>query len=419
MSLYGMMRTGASGMAAQASRLGTVADNIANMSTAGYKRASTEFSTMVLDAGAGSYVSGSVESHTRYAISSKGPLSYTTSATDLAIRGNGFFLVSEPGGQIYMTRAGSFVIDGEGRLVNAAGYQLLGYPLANGEPNVVANGYAGLEVINISDLAMQANPSTAGRFYANLPWEADIVPTADLPSANGPNAQFAGKTSLVTYNNVGAEVLIDIYSAKTADNTWEVTVFDRSAAAANGGFPYSSGPLATITLTFDPATGELAPASPTSIDIPIPNGATLTLDLSKTSELAAEYSVSEPVVNGNAPSSVEDIEIADDGYLYAVYANGARVATHRIPLANVASPDNLRPHTGNTYLATAESGDVRIGFPGSGGLGTMVSGALEQSNVDLASELTTMIESQRNYTANSKVFQTGADLMDVLVNLKR
>src|SRR5690606_41001712 len=108
MSLYGMMRTGASGMAAQSSRLGTVADNIANMSTTGYKRASTEFSTMVLDAGAGSYTSGSVESHTRYAISSQGPLAYTTSGSDLAIRGGGFFLVSGEGGQIYMTRAGSF-----------------------------------------------------------------------------------------------------------------------------------------------------------------------------------------------------------------------------------------------------------------------------------------------------------------------
>lgn len=418
MSLYGMMRTGASGMAAQASRLGTVADNIANMSTTGYKRASTEFSTLVLDAGE-SYVPGGVESHTRYAISSQGPISYTTSTTDLAIRGNGFFLVSDTSDQVYMTRAGSFVMDGDGRLVNAAGYQLLGYPLANGEPDVVANGYVGLEAINISELAMQAVPSTAGRFYVNLPSEAGVVPAADLPSANAATAQFTGKTSLVAYDNLGREVLLDIYSAKTADNTWEVTIFDRSAAAPGGGFPYGSGPLATVTLTFDPATGRLDPASPTFISAAIPNGAILTLDLSKSSQLATDYIVLDPFVNGNAPSAVDTIEISDDGYLYAIYENGSRVATHRIPLATVTSPDNLRLHSGNTYLATQESGDVRIGFAGSGGLGAIVSGALEQSNVDLASELTTMIESQRNYTANSKVFQTGADLFDVLVNLKR
>lgn len=414
-----MMRTGASGMAAQSSRLGTVADNIANMSTTGYKRASTEFSTMVLDAGAGSYASGGVESHTRYAISGQGPLSYTTSATDLAVRGGGFFLVSGPAGQIYMTRAGSFVMDGEGRLVNAAGYSLMGYPLANGDPNVVANGYAGLEVINIADLAMQATPSTEGRLYLNLPAGADDIPAANLPSANAATASFTGKTSLVTYDNLGAEVILDVYSSKMADGTWEVAVFDRSQAAAGGGFPYLTGPLSTVTLTFDPTTGKLDAASPTSIDIPIPNGATLALDLSQSSQLAAEYTVLDPVVNGNAPSDVERIEISDTGELYAVYRNGARVATHRIPLADVKSPDNLQPLAGNVYVATAASGDVRIGFAGAGGFGTMVSGALEQSNVDLASELTTMIESQRNYTANSKVFQTGADLMDVLVNLKR
>ncbi len=414
-----MMRTGVSGMAAQSSRLGTVADNIANMSTTGYKRASTEFSTMVLDPGAGSYVPGGVESHTRYAISSQGLLAYTTSATDLAVRGEGFFLVSGAGGQIYMTRAGSFVMNGDGQLINAAGYSLMGYPIASGDPNMVANGYAGLEVINVRDLAMQASPSTEGRFYANFPAGADIIPAADLPSANAATAAFTGKTSLVTYDNLGGEVIIDIYSSKVAGETWEVTVFDRSAAAAGGGFPYASGPLATVTLTFDPATGKLDAASPTSVSIPIPNGATLNLDLSQSSQLAADYIVADPVVNGNAPSDVEGIEISEAGELFVVYRNGARVATHRIPLASVTSPDNLQPLAGNVYTATAKSGDVRIGFAGTGGLGTMVSGALEQSNVDLASELTTMIESQRNYTANSKVFQTGADLMDVLVNLKR
>lgn len=414
-----MMRTGVSGMAAQASRLGTVSDNIANVSTVGYKRASTEFSTMVLDAGAGSFVPGGVDPHTRYAISSQGPLDYTTSATDLAVRGNGFFLVSDLGGQVFMTRAGSFIPDGEGRLVNAAGYTLMGYSLANGAPQVVANGYAGLEVINIGELALQANPSTEGVFFVNLPSNATAIAPADLPSANAATADFTGKTSLLAYDNLGNEVILDVYSAKTAAETWEVTVFDRAAEAPGGGFPYAGGPLATVTLTFDPTTGRLDALSPTTITVPVPNGAALTVDLSQTSQVAADYTVLDADVNGNAPSDVESIEFSDTGELHAVYRNGTRVATHRIPLADVTSPDNLQPLAGNVYVATADSGDVRIGFAGSGGFGTMISGAVEQSNVDLATELTTMIESQRNYTANSKVFQTGADLMDVLVNLKR
>jgi flagellar hook protein FlgE len=274
-------------------------------------------------------------------------------------------------------------------------------------------------VINIRELGLRANPSTEGTFYVNLPVNAAAIPAAQLPSTNAANAEFNGKTSLIVYDFVGNEVVLDVYSAKVAPNTWEVTIFEQGAQAAGGGFPYASGPLGTVTLTFDPTTGRLEASSPTSITFTVPNGAQLTLDLSQTTALATDYTVIAAHVNGNAPSEVEAIEISETGELYAVYRNNTRVATHRIPLATVRSPDNLRPLAGNVYMATAESGDLRVGFAGTGGFGTMVSGALEQSNVDLASELTTMIESQRNYTANSKVFQTGADLMDVLVNLKR
>jgi flagellar hook protein FlgE len=419
MSLYGMMRTSASGMAAQANRLATVADNIANMSTVGYKRASTEFASMILESSEGSYVSGSVRTDVRYAISQQGTIAYTTSSTDLAVDGNGFFLVGGGDDQIYMTRAGSFVKDGEGRLVNAAGYYLMGYPLTNGDPTVVANGYAGLEVINIGDLALQANPTTQGNFYLNLPVNADPVPAANLPSVtSGAGAQFTAKSSLVMYDNVGNEVILDVYSSKVADNEWEVTVYNRADAAATGGFPYSSAALTTVTLEFDPTTGQLNGAA-TSLTIPVPNGQSVVLDMSQSSELAANYTVLTAEADGNAPSSVDKVEFSSDGVLYAVFTNGARVATHRIPLATVASPDNLQPLPGNVYTPSADSGNVQVGFAGEGGFGKIATSAVEQSTVDLAAELTAMIESQRNYTANSKVFQTGADLMDVLVNLKR
>lgn len=419
MGLYGMMRTSASGMAAQANRLGTVADNIANSSTTGYKRASTEFSSLVLESGGSEYVSGSVETHVRYAISEQGSFKFTTSATDLAVKGNGFFIVSGNGDQTFLTRAGSFVKDSEGDLVNAAGYKLMGYNLAGGSPSVVANGTAGLEAVNIGALALQSNPSTQGNLYVNLPSNASVVAAADLPSANAATASYTAKTSLVAYDNLGNRVTLDVYASKTASETWEIAVFDQAAAASGGGFPYSSGPLSTATLTFDATTGHLAAASPTSLSIPVPNGQTVTLDMSQTSQLAADYAVLDAKMDGNAPSQVDHIDIDNEGYLFAVFENGARVATYRIPLADVASPDNLQPIAGNLYTPSVDSGDIQVGFAGEGGFGVMVSSALEQSTVDLASELTTMIESERNYTANSKVFQTGAELMDVLVNLKR
>ena len=145
MGLYGMMRTSVSGMAAQANRLSTVADNIANSSTTGYKRASTEFSSLVLESGGSAYELGSVETRVRIGISEQGTFKFTTSVTDLAVKGNGFFLVNNESGQTYLTRAGSFVKDGNGDLVNAAGYRLMGYSQAPGAPPPVANGTVATE----------------------------------------------------------------------------------------------------------------------------------------------------------------------------------------------------------------------------------------------------------------------------------
>jgi flagellar hook protein FlgE len=419
MSLYGVMRTSTSGMAAQANRLSAVADNIANSNTTGYKRASTEFSSLVIDNSPSSYTPGSVLTVIRHSISQQGSLLGTTSVTDLAIKGDGFFVVSDPDGTPYLTRAGSFTPDATGDLINAAGYKLLGYPITNGDINIVANGYAGLEVVNLESLALRANPSTSGTFRTNLPSNASIV-TTDTAGDNQPASQYTAKTSLLTYDNLGNEVVVDIYLSKTNNQEWEVAVFDKSEAdPSSGGFPYASGPLVTETLTFDAVTGQLDPLSASAISIPIPNGQPVALNLAGTTQFATEYSVIEALVNGNAPVGVDRVDVDADGTVYAIYENGNRVASYRIPLAKVPSPDNLNQLTGNVFSTAAESGDVQIGFAGEAGLGSIVSSSLEQSTVDLATELTTMIDAQRGYTANSKVFQTGAELMDVLVNLKR
>ena len=419
MGLYGMMRTSVSGMAAQSNRLGTVADNIANSSTPGYKRASAEFSSLILQSGGTEYVSGSVETNPRYNISEQGALSFTTSTTDLAIKGSGFFVVEGSGGETYLTRAGSFVRDGDGNLVNSAGYQLMGYDLQSGAASGVSNGTAGLSAVNIGGFALQANPTNTGKLYVNMPSDAAVTAAANLPSANAATSTYAGKTSLLVYDGLGNQVTLDVYSAKTATGQWQMSVYNRADAdATSGGFPYTSAAIATQTLSFD-ATGQLTSASANSMSFTVPNGSTFDLDLSQTSQLASDYTVYNATANGNAPSEVDRLEIADDGTMFAIFKNGERIEAYRIPLADVPSPDNLQPLSGNVYAIGTDSGDMLIGFAGEGGFGSLVSGALEQSTVDLASELTTMIESERNYTANSKVFQTGAELMDVLVNLKR
>lgn len=418
MSLYGVLRTSTSGMAAQAGRLATVADNIANVSTNGYKRAYSDFASLLIAEAGGQYTSGGVLNLTRHTISEQGSLRNTQSVTDLAVRGDGFFIVADATGQPFLTRAGSFVKNENDELVNAGGFRLMGYPLQAGQVNPTVNGYAGLVPVTISSLALQATASTTGTFTANLPSNDAIVAAANLPSANAATAQFSGKASLITYDNLGNRVVLDTYFAKTGANTWQAVTYNQ-ANATNGGFPYTAAAISTVNLTFDTTTGKLTPASPQAITVNVPGGQTLNIDISQMSQLATSYQVLTATIDGNAPSAAELVEITKDGTIYAVYGNGTRTAVFRIPLATVNSPDNLEQLTGNVFQETQGSGDVVVGLPETANFGSILSGTVEESTVDLATELTIMIDSQRSYSANSKVFQTGSELMDVLINLKR
>lgn len=397
MSLYGVLRSGVSGMNAQSNKLGTVAENIQNSSTNGYKRASTEFSSLILPSSEGNYNSGSVTSRVRYTIADQGPIAYTTSASDLAISGNGFFVVTDPGGSPYLTRAGNFVLDGRnGNLVNAAGFTLMGYKLGATPANPSLNSLDGVEPINLSSFAMQAAGSTKGTFKGNLP---DGAAVGDIK-----------QSSLQVYDKVGNPIKINITLTKASDTQWTIAV-------ANGTDPADplTGTL-SMNLDFD-GNGQLT-TNPPVMTFAIPDGESFDLDMSSMTQLAGEYNVT-GTSNGNAPSAVKDVEFASDGTVYAVYEDGTRVGAYRIPLATVPSPDNLSPRAGNVYETTTASGGYQVGFPEMSGFGSIASGALEGSNVDIGTELTAMIEAQTSYTANSKVFQTGSELLDVLMNLKR
>src|SRR5919198_61774 len=265
MSLYGMMRTGVSGMAAQAAQLATIADNIANSGTTGYKSAATEFESAILAAGGSDFASGNVEANVRYGITRQGLFQQTASATDLAVQGQGFFVVSGAGDGVYLTRAGSFVRDGDGNLVNAAGFTLMGYPVESG--GAVGDGFAGLEPVNADALALQAVPSSEGKLYFNLPSAADPVASSQLPSANSSSSIYSAKSSVVAYDNLGGDAVLDVYFSKLPSRHWGVAGFDRSAAdASSGSFPYSTAALATSTLSFSTTDGSLA--GPSIVRIP-------------------------------------------------------------------------------------------------------------------------------------------------------
>jgi flagellar hook protein FlgE len=412
MSLFSALSASVSGMSAQANKLSTISDNISNSNTTGYKQASTEFENLVSQMSASSYNAGGVATLVRYNISEQGNTVGTTSATDLAIDGNGFFLVQGADGNTYLTRAGSFTQDASGNLVNAAGFKLMGYSIASGD--TAADGAGALQVVNVSGSALTATPSTKGTFTANLNSNS-AVDAGDLPSANTSSVAYTSKSSLVTYDNLGNAVTLDVYFSKTADNTWEASVYNSADAASGGGFPYSSAALTTETLNFSATDGSLT--SPTALSIAIPNGQTLSVDISATTQLASSFAVSTATTNGNAPSAFKSVQISADGTLSSVYADGTTKALYTVALASVPSVDNLSVLSGDVYQQSIESGDITVGNAGEGGLGSIKSSYLESSTVDLATQLTNMIVAQRAYESNSKVFQTGSDLLSQLNNI--
>ena len=420
MSLTGAMASSASGMAAQANWLSLIGDNISNSGTTGYKEASAQFQTVMADSGVSDAPSGGVSTDVRYDVAQQGVVQTTTSTTDLAISGNGFFLVNDAAGTTYLTRAGSFVPNAGGELVNAAGFTLMGYSLQNAGAGV-ANGLSGLVPVNVTQTGLKATASSSGTLAVNLPSSDSIVAAGNLPSTNSPTAAYSEKSSLVAYDDLGTPVTLDVYMTKTGTNTWEAAVYNQADAAAGGGFPYSSAALGTQTLTFDPTSGDLlttgATPSATSVSVAIPGGKTMQLDLSHMTQLDAGFAVATANVDGNAPSAFKQAQIGTDGTVSFLYADGQSVPVYKIPLANVASPDDLTTLAGDVYSANPNSGQIVVGTATSEGFGEIQSSSLESSTVDLAAELTSMIEAQHAYTENSKVFQTGSELMTVLEQL--
>ena len=203
---------------------------------------------------------------------------------------------------------------------------------------------------------------------------------------------------------------------KTGDNTWQATAYQQSSASSSGGFPYSSGPVGNLNMTFDATTGALS-STPSSLAVKVANGNTVQVDMSATTQLASDFAVTTSTANGNAPSKLDHVSIGTDGTLTEVYASGYEKAAYKIPLATVESPTNLTTLSGNVFQVSPSSGEMVLSTATTNGTGSIESDTLEQSTVDLATELTNMIVSQRSYEANSKVLQAASDLLGELNRL--
>jgi flagellar hook protein FlgE len=404
-------------MLADSNWLSTIAQNVANANTTGYKNVETQFSALV-DAAPGQtpQVAGVTSSMISYN-TMQGQVESTQTVSDLAVQGAGFFIVSDGSGNIFLTRNGSFVPDAQGNLVNSAGYYLMAAPTTTATASTQSvNSISGLVKVNVAGAAAHAAPSTTASLTANLPSTAAVIPAANYPSANLATSQYTDETTITAYDSLGGAHTINLYFANEGGGNWEVDAYDASTAAAGGGFPYTSAALATGTLSFSTSTGALQSGSPLSVNVP--GGTTLSLDLSNTTQLATAFGVTASTINGNAPGTMTGIAISQSGVLSFQYSNGASSDAYIIPLANVPSADNLTSVLGDAFQTNFASGAMQINNAQNAGLGTINSSSLETSTVDLATELTNMVQAQSSYEANSKVFQTGTDIFDVLNNLK-
>jgi flagellar hook protein FlgE len=403
-------RIALSGLNASSADLDVISNNIANVSTTGFKKARSEFADIFSSASIGS-VSTAIGSGVNVSKVdqqfSQGNIGFTDNGLDLAISGQGFFRLSDNGSTVY-TRAGSFGVDRNGYVTNAKNQRLTAY-LADSSGNVT--GALGDLQLNTADILPQAT----GNIDVGVNLDASATaPTAAFDSTDP--STYNNSTSLTLYDSQGISHLGTIYFRKTASNTWETHMFvdgTEATPSVSGALTFNSdGTLAT------PASGQVA-----YDPLPITGAAdmSLTLDYSSstpTSQFGSNFGVNALSQDGYASGRLSGIDISDTGIILARYTNGQSKTLGQVALANFANAQGLRQLGDTSWAESFESGVALVGPPGSASLGNIQSGALEGSNVDLTEQLVNMITAQRNFQANSQVIKTEDAITQTIINIR-
>lgn len=419
MSIYGAMFAGVSGLAAQSNSLSMISDNIANVNTIGYKGVSARFSTLVTQAATETtHTPGGVSSSPYSFIDRQGLLQGSASGTDLAVAGQGFFVVNEAatpgfGDDFYFTRAGSFNPDQNGNLVNTAGYYLQGYDLRVTTPQPSSSTFTGLTTVNVANLSGSAAATTNIALGVNLP------STAAVTDAFSVTAQV--------FDSLGNAHDMDVTFTKAGVNSWTWAAQNPTldGGATSSGNASGNG---TITFATDGTPSAFTPAAPSITLTGFTTGAgnaTITLDIGTVgatnglTQFAGNFTISNIDQDGVRFGNYTGTTISEEGIVTALFDNGQRLDIYQMPLGMFRNPNGLESRTGNVYLETNRSGNFQLNLAGNGGAGEIAPAALESSTVDLAEEFTKMIITQRAYSANTKVITTADDMLEELIRVKR
>ena len=406
--------TAISGIKAAQANLDVVSNNIANASTVGFKASRAQFAEIYANSVSGGSNAGQgVELTEIRADFSQGSLDFTGSGLDLAISGNGFFIVSNGGASEY-TRAGSFQVDRDGYLTNESGNRLQGY---QGNTDGVITGELGDLFIDTT----LVDPKVTSKVTITSNLDSREATPATTPFASTDPTSYNSTTSTTIYDSLGNSHVLQLYYVKTATaNTWDVYT------SVDGGTP----PAAT-QISFDP-DGTLAAASNNSIAITTPaaellsaagvaTGAadlTYTVDILATTQLGTDFSVNSATQDGYGAGQLISFEFDDTGTAFARYTNGQSRAIGQVALASFRNNNGLQAVGGSNYVESFGSGSPNIGVPGNSGRGDIQASAVEQANVDITQELVNLIVAQRNFQANAQVISTEDQATQAVINLR-
>jgi len=463
MSLTNSMNSATSGLKAQAKALASVSSNIANSSTTGFKSTSTSFESFLNKNNTVDEDTGGVRAYNTRNISAQGDIESSTVTTNLAIDGEGFFVVSDESsdGGTYFTRDGSFAADKNGYLVNNDGYYLYGWELDDNGDIVASNKGStdSLVAVNVSDIKGTPRATSSASIAANLPSEAITYASAAAAASSTSDIDLS-KTQFTSdmevFDSLGDSGSVTLTWTKIDTNLWSVSVSDPAASTdstkttgdvtSGAGFMVefdSGGAISAIYSATDTnndgiyetqgavtdAGGEL------TVDIGITwntgaSASTVTLSLGTVGKIdgLTQYNSGDDTPSieidsvdqdGYESGTLKSVSIGDDGIVTATFSNGQTKAIYQVPIAVFENADGLNSVSGSVFTQTVDSGSYLLREASEDGSASIESAALESSTVELTDEFSRMIMTQQAYTAASKVVTTTDEMLDTLMGMKR
>ncbi len=404
--------TALSGLSADNLALDVVGNNLANLTTTGFKSDSVQFEDLLQQISGGAQIGGGVASPTTERSFTQGSIQQTGGQFDAAIQGSGFFSVVNSAGATVYSRDGSFHLDNTGTLVNTNGEAVQGWMATNGVVN--AGGPTGNIVISAQGLQ---TPSPT----------ANVTVTANLDATTAKGGTFSTPVQFV--DSLGSTHTLTATFTNTGPNAWSyaITIPGADVASGTAGKPTS---IATGNLTFSSAGVLTSPAAGSPVQLQIPglaDGAAsqnINWNMFDTSgnplltQFAQTSAASGSTQDGIASATITGMSLQNGGNIVATFSNGKQMTIAQVAVANIANPDSLLSVGNNDYQLSAKTIAPSVGAAGTGGRGTILGGSLEASNADIATEFTNLIVYQRGYQANSKVIttldQVSQDLMQII-----